>query len=76
MAEKKTAQAAQDEYVDVYVPKERKGDDALFVSVNGRRIMIRKGETVRVPAMYAEVLENSRRMAKAADKFIEANAQV
>lgn len=55
---------------EVFIPRESKHDDSLFVAVNGERLLIRKGETVSVPCRFAEVIENSQAAAKAAEKFI------
>lgn len=61
------------ETVPVFIPKESKNDDALYVCVNGKSAMIRKGETVYVKRQFAEVIENSARMSKEAERYIEAN---
>lgn len=55
----------------VFIPKLNKNDDSLFVAVNGKRILVKKGETVMLPAAFAEVVENSLSMARQAEKFIE-----
>lgn len=60
-----------DGLVPVFVPKESKHDDSLFVAVNGKRILIKKGETVMLPPEFAEVIENSFAAKKAAEKFID-----
>ncbi len=57
----------------VFIPKLNKNDDALFVAVNGKRMLIRKGETVQVPREFYEVIENSRRQSEAAEQFILSN---
>ena len=57
----------------VFIPKLHKNDDALFVAVNGKRLLIRKGETVQVPREFYEVIENSRRQSEAAEQFILSN---
>lgn len=54
----------------VFIPKLNKNDDSLFVAVNGRRILVKKGETVELPAAFAEVIENSQRAQDDAEDFI------
>ncbi len=58
----------------VYVPKTYKNDDSLYVSVNGKAILVKKGETVELPECFAEVVENSLAAAGEAERFIEAQA--
>ena len=58
-------------YETVFVPKTSKYDDALYVAVNGRRILVKKGETVKLPAAFAEVIRNSEAAAAHAESFIE-----
>ncbi len=55
----------------VFVPKTSKYDDALYVAVNGRRILVKKGEPVQLPAMFAEVVKNSFAAAEKADAYID-----
>jgi len=55
---------------EVFIPKEYKRDDSLFVAVNGERILVRKGETVTLPLKFAEVIENSAAARREAEKFI------
>lgn len=54
----------------VFIPKLNKNDDSLFVSVNGKRILVKKGETVDLPAAFAEVIANSQKAQDDADSFI------
>ena len=56
----------------VFIPKESKHDDALFVAVNGQRLLVRKGEPVTLPVKFAEVINNSFAAAKQAESFIDA----
>ncbi len=55
----------------VFIPKTSKNDDSLFVAVNGKRILVKKGEAVELPTTFAEVIENSFRAGKEAESFIE-----
>ncbi len=59
----------------VFIPKLSKNDDALFVAVNGKRILIKKGEPVSVPVEFAEVIRNSFAAEKEAQRFIEASSR-
>ncbi|MBR3975985.1 MAG: hypothetical protein IKJ88_09005 [Clostridia bacterium] len=63
---KKTTEALE----TVFIPKKDKHDDSLFVAVNGRRILVKKGETVSLPAPFAEVIRNSFIAEQQAEKFI------
>ena len=63
---KKTTEALE----SVFIPKRDKHDDALFVAVNGRRILVKKGETVSLPAPFAEVIRNSFAAEKLAQDYI------
>ena len=56
---------------EVFIPKTSKHDDAQYVAVNGRRILVKKGETVKLPAAFAEVIRNSEAAAAHAESFIE-----
>ena len=56
--------------VPVFIPKTDKNDEALFVAVNGRRMLIRKGETVEVPCAFAEVIAHSVQAGQDAERFI------
>ncbi len=55
---------------EVFVPKENKHDDTLYIAVNGKRMMIKKGITVSIPTEFAEVVENSFSSRQTADEFI------
>lgn len=67
-----TAAAAvqADEFETVFLPKMDKNDDAQYVAVNGRRILVRKGEPVQVPKAFAEVIRNSQAADKQAQAYI------
>ena len=60
--------------VPVFVPRTTKDEPDLFVSVNGRRYLVKKGESVNVPPEVAEVIENSRKAEIFADNYIAAVA--
>lgn len=60
----------------VFIPKTSKGDDSLFVAVNGRRILVKKGETVELPLPFAQVIENSMMAGRDAENFIEEKSSI
>ena len=63
------------ETVSVTIPRGRKQEENfVIVSVNGRSFKIMKGVQVEVPDYVAEVLENSRMMAEAARRYVDAVA--
>ncbi len=66
ITKKKTTEALE----TVFIPKRDKHDDSLFVAVNGRRILVKKGETVSLPAPFAEVIRNSFSAEKLAQEYI------
>ncbi len=52
--------------VAIRLPKTKELQEDVFVSVNQRSWLIRRGETVEVPACVAEVLKHSEDMAQEA----------
>ena len=60
----------------VFIPKEGKGDDSLYVAVNGKRILVKKGEAVSLPKEFAEVIKNSQKQKTAAEAYIESTANL
>ena len=56
----------------VMLPRGRKNEENfVIVSVNGRSFKIMKGVEVEVPDYVAEVLENNRRMADEARRYVD-----
>lgn len=73
MATKKVVKAEIDkkQTLPVYIPaRSREQGEGQFVGINGRRVMIRKGEIVNVDPAVAEVIYNSQRQEKKNDEFI------
>lgn len=58
-------------YETVFIPKEHKHDDALFIAVNGKRMLVRKGEPVSLPEAFAAVVKASFEAKKKADSYID-----
>jgi hypothetical protein len=56
--------SAGDEMQTILIEKEKGpgGSDSVFVSVNGRAMLIPRGEKVRVPARYVHALENAKQL--------------
>ena len=59
----------------VFIPRLHKNDDALFVADNGKRMLIKKGETVQVPPEIYEVIKNSERQSASAESFIQSRSR-
>lgn len=73
MADKKTENKKKEELVTVFIPKQSRNDTERFVAVNGERILVQTGKTVKVPKRFAEVIENSEAMAAVSAAYIDAN---
>lgn len=57
---KKTVPAKQDKKVSVRLFKDGgKYKDDVWAAVNGKSVLIKRGETVEIEEKFAEVLENS-----------------
>ena len=61
MAETKKAIAAeeQEELISIRLPLTKELQNDVFVRVNSRTWLIKRGETVKVPACVVEVLEHA-----------------
>ena len=62
--------------VSVFIPKQSRNDTERFIAVNGERILVQTGKTVEIPERFAEVLNNSERMAAVSAAYIDANISV
>lgn len=60
-------------YKTVFIPKNGRNDNERYVAVNGKRILVRTGEPVSIPSEFAEVVENSLKMARVCDEYITEN---
>ena len=67
---KQTTKKATETLETVFIPKRDKHDDSLFVAVNGRRMLVKKGENISPPAPFAEVIRNSFSAEKLAEEYI------
>ncbi|MBR2410148.1 MAG: hypothetical protein IKB08_00320 [Clostridia bacterium] len=70
----KTVTKSETGYEEVFIPKNSRDDDSLFISVNGKRILVQKGVSVKIPKAHAEVYKNSLAQTAKNDEFIAANA--
>lgn len=68
MAEAKKAEA-KEEMVKIKIPRVPKSDTDVFVSVNERTWLIKRGVEVEVPACVAEVLRHQEEMEEEAYDF-------
>ena len=59
--------------IRLFKDSERYKDD-VFVAVNGERVQIRRGETVRIKRKFAQVLEQSMRQDTATARLMEQKA--
>ena len=65
-----------DKMTKVMLPRGRKNEENfVIVSVNGKSWKIMKGVEVSVPVYVAEVLENGRRMAEEARRYVDKMAE-
>ena len=62
----------KEETETVFIPKESKHDDALYIAVNGKRMLVKKGEPVVLPKPFAAVVNASFAAKQTAEKYIDA----
>ena len=63
MANTTTAEkTAKVKTVKIKIPKTRENSDDVYVAVNGKSFLIKRGVSVEVPEYVAEVLEHSEEM--------------
>ena len=70
MAAKKK-EAVKEKKIKIRLPKERRDQEDVFVSVNERSWLIRRGVEVEVPLCVAEVLRNREKMLETIMAFEE-----
>lgn len=61
--------AETEKKVKIRIPRTKKDDEDVFVSVNDRTWLIQKGAEVEVPVCVAEVLRNQENMLAEAYEF-------
>ena len=57
----------------VFIPKIGRNDNERYVAINGKRILVRCGEAVKVPSEFAAIIEHSQLMEKQSDAYIAQN---
>ena len=68
-----TAEKTAEKMVKIRLPRNRKEEDDMFVSVNERTWIIKRGVEVEVPECVAEVIRNSELMQEEAYEFDKAS---
>lgn len=68
---KEATEIMKEETETLVIPKESKHDDALYIAVNGRRMLVRKGEPVTLPKPFAEVVNASFAAKRQAERYID-----
>ena len=68
-----TAEKTAENMVKIKLPRNRKEEDDMFVSVNERTWLIKRGVEVEVPECVAEVIRNSELMQEEAYEFDKAS---
>ena len=61
----------KEKLVKIRIPRERERQDDVFVCVNGRTWLIKRGVEVEVPECVAEVIRNAEDVAEKAFAFNE-----
>lgn len=57
----------------VFIPKRGRNDNERYVAVNGRRMLIKCGESVAVPYEFKEIIEQSQKQDRISDAYIAEN---
>lgn len=71
-AEPEVIDANVEELIKIRLPRSREEDEDVYVSVNDRSWLIKRGVTVEVPACVAEVLRHQEDALEKAYEFAEA----
>lgn len=74
--EEQTVEAPDDGMVNIFLMRDSdkyKGD--VFVQVNGRSYIVKRGRNVKVPKEVAEVLQNSQEQDTKAAEFIDQESE-
>ena len=76
-AESKAAVAAEkkEDYVQVFVPKERPDQGDAEVRINGKGWIVKRGVFVDVPKPVAKVLQHAQKMSEALYAYTEKAAE-
>ncbi|MCM1286517.1 MAG: hypothetical protein NC213_09940 [Acetobacter sp.] len=74
MADNNTeAEKTAEELVEIYIPIDRTGDEGenIYVSVNGVAMFVPRGQRVKIPKPYAEVLRLADEEKGVADRYVK-----
>ncbi len=67
---------AKEKLVTVFIPKESRNDTQRFIAVNGERILVQTGKSIKLPEKFAEVIKNSEKAAAVCASFIDDNISI
>ena len=67
----KATETEKEKLVKIRIPRERDRQDDVFVCVNGRTWLIKRGVEVEVPECVAEVIRNAEDVAEKAFAFMD-----
>lgn len=67
----KANETEKEKLVKIRIPRERDRQDDVFVCVNGRTWLIKRGVEVEVPECVAEVIRNAEDVAEKAYAFMD-----
>ena len=73
MAEEKKTETPKEKMVKIRIPRTKADQEDVFVSVNMRTWLIKRGVEVEVPECVAEVLRHSEEMLENIMQFDEAH---
>ena len=73
MAETKKTEAPKEKMVKIRIPRTKKDEEDVFVSVNNYTCIIKRGVEVEVPDYVAEVLQHQEEMLEKIMLFDDAN---
>ena len=57
----------------IYIPKKGRNDNFRYVAINGKRMLIKCGEAVEVPADFAAIIEQGLMQDEESDNYIASN---
>ena len=67
----KATETSKEKLVKIRIPRERDRQDDVFVCVNGRTWLIKRGVEVEVPECVAEVIRNAEDVAEKAYAYMD-----
>ena len=73
MATEKKETANAEKKVKIRIPRLKENNDDVYVSVNDRAWLIKRGVEVEVPECVAEVIQHQDEMLEMAYEYIESN---